>query len=271
MNTARSQQETPSGILRIIAFATAAREIMSPLVLTYLQRYPQQVHIDIVTERRLLTSSPPASIWDCAGPIWCPAMRSPYWVRRGAWWLPHPPHFSRKGPFPRCRRICSLTHASADDFRTAPCSDGRSRRTAKNCSSTSMGRSHSTRLPWRGSPSQTAWGPATSWNAICVTILLPDGLCASSKTGRRRWCRSASNIIIGAIFRRPSRSLSHSHGTSPLVASHKASMRCEPQRGPKPTHIQTFALECWSAKAVTDQDAIRKIRVAMALGTSNPS
>lgn len=53
MNTARSQQETPSGILRINAFATAAREIMSPLVLTYLQRYPQ-VHIDIVTEGRLV-------------------------------------------------------------------------------------------------------------------------------------------------------------------------------------------------------------------------
>jgi len=53
MNTARSQQETPSGVLRINAFATAAREIMSPLVLTYLQRYPL-VHIDIVTEGRLV-------------------------------------------------------------------------------------------------------------------------------------------------------------------------------------------------------------------------
>jgi DNA-binding transcriptional LysR family regulator len=53
MNTARSQQETPSGTLRINAFATAAREIMAPLVLTYLQRYPQ-VHIDIVTEGRLV-------------------------------------------------------------------------------------------------------------------------------------------------------------------------------------------------------------------------
>lgn len=53
MNTARSQQGTPSGTLRINAFATAAREIMSPLVLTYLQRYPQ-VHIDLVTEGRLV-------------------------------------------------------------------------------------------------------------------------------------------------------------------------------------------------------------------------
>ena len=53
MNTARSQQETPSGTLRINAFATAAREIMAPLVLSYLQRYPQ-VHVDIVTEERLV-------------------------------------------------------------------------------------------------------------------------------------------------------------------------------------------------------------------------
>ncbi len=53
MNTARAQQETPSGTLRINAFATAAREIMAPLILTYLQRYPQ-VHIDLVTEGRLV-------------------------------------------------------------------------------------------------------------------------------------------------------------------------------------------------------------------------
>jgi len=53
MDTARAQQEVPSGTLRINAFATAAREIMAPLVLTYLQRYPQ-VHIDLVTEGRLV-------------------------------------------------------------------------------------------------------------------------------------------------------------------------------------------------------------------------
>ena len=53
MNSARSQQEVPSGTLRINAFATAAREIMAPLVLTYLQRYPQ-VHVDLVTEGKLV-------------------------------------------------------------------------------------------------------------------------------------------------------------------------------------------------------------------------
>jgi DNA-binding transcriptional LysR family regulator len=53
MNTARSQQETPSGTLRINAFATAAREILAPLVLEFLRRYPR-VHIDLVTEGRLV-------------------------------------------------------------------------------------------------------------------------------------------------------------------------------------------------------------------------
>lgn len=53
MNTARSQQETPSGTLRINSFATAAREILSPLVLEFLRRHPQ-VHIDLVTEGRLV-------------------------------------------------------------------------------------------------------------------------------------------------------------------------------------------------------------------------
>lgn len=53
MTTARSQQETPSGTLRINAFATAAREILSPLILEFLRRHPQ-VDIDLVTEGRLV-------------------------------------------------------------------------------------------------------------------------------------------------------------------------------------------------------------------------
>lgn len=53
MNTARSQQDTPSGTLRINSFATAAREILAPLVLEYLRRHPK-VHIDLVTEGRLV-------------------------------------------------------------------------------------------------------------------------------------------------------------------------------------------------------------------------
>lgn len=53
MLAAQSLQETPSGTLRINTFASAAREVMAPLVLPFLQRYPQ-VHIDLVTEGRLV-------------------------------------------------------------------------------------------------------------------------------------------------------------------------------------------------------------------------
>ncbi len=53
MGAARSQQETPSGTLRINAFATGAREILGPLLLKFLRRYPR-VHIDLVTEGRIV-------------------------------------------------------------------------------------------------------------------------------------------------------------------------------------------------------------------------
>lgn len=53
MGAARSQQETPSGTLRINAFATGAREILGPLLLKFLRRYPK-VHIDLVTEGRIV-------------------------------------------------------------------------------------------------------------------------------------------------------------------------------------------------------------------------
>jgi DNA-binding transcriptional LysR family regulator len=53
MDSAMSQQETPSGTIRINAFPTAAREILEPLIFEYLRRYPK-VHIDLVTEGRLL-------------------------------------------------------------------------------------------------------------------------------------------------------------------------------------------------------------------------
>lgn len=53
LDEVRSQQDNPSGILRINAFVSAAREILAPLILEYLRRYPQ-VHIDLVTEGRLV-------------------------------------------------------------------------------------------------------------------------------------------------------------------------------------------------------------------------
>lgn len=53
MDAARSQQAKPSGMLRINTFAMAGREILAPLVLEYLRRYPD-VHVDLVTEGRLV-------------------------------------------------------------------------------------------------------------------------------------------------------------------------------------------------------------------------
>lgn len=53
LDEVRSQQDEPSGVLRINAFASAAREILAPLILEYLRRYPQ-VQIDLVTEGRLV-------------------------------------------------------------------------------------------------------------------------------------------------------------------------------------------------------------------------
>lgn len=53
MEGVRSQQNTPSGVLRINAFATAAREILSPLILEFVRLHPQ-VHVDLVTEGRLV-------------------------------------------------------------------------------------------------------------------------------------------------------------------------------------------------------------------------
>ena len=53
MEAVRSQRETPSGLLRINAAPTAARQIISPLVLEFLRRYPE-MQVDIVTEGRLV-------------------------------------------------------------------------------------------------------------------------------------------------------------------------------------------------------------------------
>ncbi|RST85332.1 LysR family transcriptional regulator [Aquibium carbonis] len=53
MAAVRSQQDTPSGTLRINAFATGAREILVPLVIAFLRRHPQ-VHVDLVTEGRIV-------------------------------------------------------------------------------------------------------------------------------------------------------------------------------------------------------------------------
>lgn len=53
LETVRSHSAGPSGILRINAFASAARTALVPLVLEFLRLYPK-VHIDLVTEGRLM-------------------------------------------------------------------------------------------------------------------------------------------------------------------------------------------------------------------------
>lgn len=53
MAAVRSQQDTPSGTLRINAFASGARELLAPLILAFLRRHPQ-VHVDLVTEGRIV-------------------------------------------------------------------------------------------------------------------------------------------------------------------------------------------------------------------------
>jgi DNA-binding transcriptional LysR family regulator len=46
-------QDTPSGVLRINAFASAAREVMAPLILPFLREHPL-VQVDLVTEGKLV-------------------------------------------------------------------------------------------------------------------------------------------------------------------------------------------------------------------------
>jgi len=53
LDVVRSQRETPSGTIRINAAPFAAREIISPLVIEFLRRYPD-MHVDLVTEGRLV-------------------------------------------------------------------------------------------------------------------------------------------------------------------------------------------------------------------------
>jgi DNA-binding transcriptional LysR family regulator len=53
LEAVRSERDTPSGTIRINAAPFAAREIITPLVLEFLRRYPDMV-VDIVTEGRLV-------------------------------------------------------------------------------------------------------------------------------------------------------------------------------------------------------------------------
>lgn len=53
MDAARSQGASPSGVLRINSAPGPARQILEPLVLEFLRRFPR-MHVDLVTEGRLV-------------------------------------------------------------------------------------------------------------------------------------------------------------------------------------------------------------------------
>jgi DNA-binding transcriptional LysR family regulator len=53
MEQAGSHRDTPSGTLRINTSAGAARQVMTPIILEYLRRYPD-MRVDLVTEGRLI-------------------------------------------------------------------------------------------------------------------------------------------------------------------------------------------------------------------------
>jgi DNA-binding transcriptional LysR family regulator len=53
LDEVRAQQDVPAGSLRINTFATAGREVLAPLVLECLKRFPQ-IRIDVVTEGELV-------------------------------------------------------------------------------------------------------------------------------------------------------------------------------------------------------------------------
>jgi DNA-binding transcriptional LysR family regulator len=53
LDAVRSRRETPSGTIRINAAPFAAREIISPLVIEFLRRFPD-MNVDLVTEGRLV-------------------------------------------------------------------------------------------------------------------------------------------------------------------------------------------------------------------------
>ncbi|MDB5987486.1 MAG: HTH-type transcriptional regulator [Nevskia sp.] len=53
MEQAGSHRNTPSGTLRINTSAGAARQLMTPIILEYLRRYPE-MKVDLVTEGRLV-------------------------------------------------------------------------------------------------------------------------------------------------------------------------------------------------------------------------
>lgn len=53
LDAVRSQRDEPRGLIRINAAPFAARQIISPLITTFVRRYPE-VHVDLVSDARLV-------------------------------------------------------------------------------------------------------------------------------------------------------------------------------------------------------------------------
>ena len=136
MEAVRSQQATPSGTLRINAFATAAREILSPLVLEFLRRYPQ-VHVDLVTEGRLVDIVAEGFDLGVRVADLVPSDMIAVSLGRPQRYavVGSPAYFEKHGS--RVSRLTSsITSASVSACRTAPFIDGNSRKADRRHRST---------------------------------------------------------------------------------------------------------------------------------------
>jgi DNA-binding transcriptional LysR family regulator len=205
MSTARFQQETPSETLRINSFATAAREILSPLILEFIRRYPR-VHIDLVTEGRLvdvvadgfdlgirtadLVPSDTTAI--PLGPV--PASQS---------WQPH--HTFRTGRSRAFRPIYRGMRVSASASPTARSTAGTLTRPDSPSRSMFRGLSRSMKLACPGRPRWPASAWASSWSRTFATTSRLAGSFRCCRTGPRHWRHCASITLARITHPQPSR------------------------------------------------------------------
>jgi DNA-binding transcriptional LysR family regulator len=171
LDVVRSEQETPSGTLRINAFATAAREIIEPLIIEFLRRFPA-VHIDLVTEGNFV---------DIVAEGFDFGVRSENRV----------PTDMIKIPLGPSRRYAVCP--------TAPCSAGSSRMKISFCRSMYAGPSRWTRRLWRARPCSTQWVLVSLWNLMLLRMSRPEGWCVFWKNGRQGSLLYVSTIQVVAI------------------------------------------------------------------------
>ncbi len=204
METARSQQDTPSGTLRINAFASGAREILAPLVLAFLRRYPQ-VHVDLVTEGRIIDIV--AEGFDLglrpADLVPSDMIAVPIGPPRSFAVVATPAYFERMEDR-AFRPISSHTGAFRSGCQTARPIAGISKRTENRFRSRSKVRSRSMNRRFHGLPLPRGSASASSWKPMCAKTSLPGGLNACCRIGHRQRSRSASTIPAAKTPQPPS-------------------------------------------------------------------